>query len=228
MDATAPVLVGYATAAGSTRGVAERIAARLRDSGLPVTCRALGPDVRPADFGAWVLGSAVHDMAWLPPAIEFLQRAAEVPARPCWAFSVAGLSPTGPLRRRMAAQEVRRVQRGFPPELALRDHQLFVGVLDTSRVNAAGRAFWRAIGGRPGDQRDWPAIDRWARQVAAGCASRVHRLPDPAHPVHLAAVEVPPQRQPSPEDLCRRRPSNSGAPTGGSCRRGRRLGSSWS
>ncbi|MCZ2849761.1 Acg family FMN-binding oxidoreductase [Modestobacter sp. VKM Ac-2978] len=37
--------------------------------------------------------------------------------------------------------------------------------------------------------------------LAAGCTSRVPRLPDPAHPVHLAAVEVSPGRQPSPEEL---------------------------
>ncbi|MCZ2812067.1 MULTISPECIES: flavodoxin domain-containing protein [unclassified Modestobacter] len=172
MDTATPVLVGYATAAGSTRGVAERIAARLRESGLPVACLPLGPDVQPEDFGAWVLGSAVHSMAWLPPAIDFLQRAAGLPARPCWAFSVGGLSPDGPLRRRMAAQEVRRVQQGFPPHLAVRDHRLFVGALDTSQVNAAGRAFWRVVGGRPGDQRDWPAIDRWASEVAAGLGAR--------------------------------------------------------
>ncbi|MCZ2839149.1 flavodoxin domain-containing protein [Modestobacter sp. VKM Ac-2985] len=167
MDTTG-ALVGYATAAGSTRGVAERIAARLRRSAVPVTCLPLGPDVAPEDFGAWVLGSAVHGMAWLPSALDFLQRAAEVPARPCWAFSVGGMAPAGPLRRRMVAQELRRVQRGFPPHLVVRDHQLFVGVVDTSQVNAAGRACWRAVGGRPGDQRDWPAIDRWAAEVAAG------------------------------------------------------------
>jgi menaquinone-dependent protoporphyrinogen IX oxidase len=33
MEEKLPVLVGYATAAGSTRGVAERIAERLRDAG---------------------------------------------------------------------------------------------------------------------------------------------------------------------------------------------------
>jgi hypothetical protein len=36
--------------------------------------------------------------------------------------------------------------------------------------------------------------------LAAGLASTVHRLPDPAQPMHLAAVEVRPGR-PSPEDL---------------------------
>jgi menaquinone-dependent protoporphyrinogen oxidase len=166
MDVTSPVLVGYATAAGSTRGIAERVAAGLRGSGVPVVCLPLGPDLQPEDFTAWVVGSAVHGMAWLPEAVDFLRRAAGVPPRPCWAFSVGGVAPDGPLRRRMAAQEVRRVQQQFPPELAVRDHPLFAGIVDTRAVGPAGRAFWRTIGGRPGDHRDWPAIDHWAARVA--------------------------------------------------------------
>jgi menaquinone-dependent protoporphyrinogen oxidase len=30
-----------------------------------------------------------------------------------------------------------------------------------------GRAFWRLVGGRPGDHRDWPAMESWAGQIAA-------------------------------------------------------------
>jgi menaquinone-dependent protoporphyrinogen oxidase len=30
-----------------------------------------------------------------------------------------------------------------------------------------GRVFWRLIGGRPGDHRNWPAVDSWAGQIAA-------------------------------------------------------------
>ncbi|GAA4753889.1 NAD(P)H nitroreductase [Modestobacter marinus] len=37
--------------------------------------------------------------------------------------------------------------------------------------------------------------------LAAGWSTRVHRLPDPAHPEHLAAVEVSPGRVPLPEEL---------------------------
>jgi menaquinone-dependent protoporphyrinogen oxidase len=171
MEEKLSVLVGYATAAGSTRGVAERIARRLGDAGLLVTCAPLGPELHPDDFGAWVLGSAVHNMAWLPRATDFLAGAARTP-RPCWAFSVGGLAPTGPVRRWMAGREIRRVQRGFPPGLAVRDHQLFAGVSSTQGVSRAGRAFWRALGGRPGDQRDWAAIDRWASGVAAELSAR--------------------------------------------------------
>jgi menaquinone-dependent protoporphyrinogen oxidase len=168
MDGPRTVLVGYATAAGSTRGIAERIADRLAGAGLQVACRALSPQVDPAGFDAWVVGSAVHSMSWLPEATGFLSRAAaDQRSRPCWCFSVGGMPPTGRLRRWMGAREVRRVERGFPAGLAVRGHALFVGVLVTAGVPWLGRVFWRALGGRPGDQRDWPGIDRWADGVAA-------------------------------------------------------------
>jgi menaquinone-dependent protoporphyrinogen oxidase len=79
----------------------------------------------------------------------------------------------------MGAQELRRVEQGFPAGLDVRDHRLFAGVVVTDGVPLAGRAFWRAIGGHPGDQRDWPAIDRWADDVAADLDGPVGRPPAP-------------------------------------------------
>jgi len=55
MDDATRVLVGYATAAGSTTGIAERIAATLRDAGGDVTCRPVGPDLDPAAFDVLVV-----------------------------------------------------------------------------------------------------------------------------------------------------------------------------
>ena len=69
------VLVAYATAAGSTAGIAERIADVLSDAGCEVRCRPAGPDVELDGVDALVLGSAVHNMAWLPSALDLLQRA---------------------------------------------------------------------------------------------------------------------------------------------------------
>ena len=61
----ARVLVTYSTAAGSTAGIAERIAQVLRSAGCTVQCLPASavPDVE--DVDALVVGSAVHDMAWL-------------------------------------------------------------------------------------------------------------------------------------------------------------------
>lgn len=62
------VLVGYASAHGSTREIAERLGSRLDEMGLKADVRSMA-DVGDADaYEAFVLGSAVHDQAWLAPA----------------------------------------------------------------------------------------------------------------------------------------------------------------
>jgi menaquinone-dependent protoporphyrinogen oxidase len=75
------VLVAYASAAGSTADIAERITEIMRAAGCDVVCRPAGLDVGLAGFDALVLGSAVHDMAWLPSAIDMVRRAASTSDR---------------------------------------------------------------------------------------------------------------------------------------------------
>ena len=57
------VLVGYASVSGSTRGVAERIAARITEHGCAVDCRPLDEVRDTTAYGAFVLGSAIHSGA---------------------------------------------------------------------------------------------------------------------------------------------------------------------
>lgn len=184
MTETTRVLVGYATAAGSTQGIAERIATDLIDV-ADVDVRPVGPDIDPAGYDAFVIGSAVHNQAWLPAALDFLGRGRPVLAhRPLWCFSVAGAAPGGPVSRAVVRMEVERIERGFPHGVAPREHRVFAGVVVVDGLPLWGKLFWRAIGGRPGDHRDWPAIDRWSADVAAALVEVRHdRTESPADPV---------------------------------------------
>jgi menaquinone-dependent protoporphyrinogen oxidase len=165
MEDSPRVLVAHATADGSTAGVAERIAGRLRSAGCLVDSAPVGPGLDPGSYDAVVVGSAVHDMAWLSPALDLLRRIPESTAT--WFFSVGGLAPAGPITRRMTTLEVGRVEQGFPPALRGRDHRLFAGVVSTGGLALRSRIFWRLVGGRDGDHRDWPAIDAWAESIGA-------------------------------------------------------------
>jgi menaquinone-dependent protoporphyrinogen oxidase len=176
---TPRVLVGYATAQGSTAGVAERVAAVLTDAGIDVLCRPVTPGLVPAGFDALVLGSAVHNMAWLPPALDFLRRAA-VSDRPVWCFSVAGVDPRGPVTTLITDREAGIVARGFPAGFRARDHRMFGGIVQMSGVPLWGRLFWRLVGGRPGDHRNWPAIESWARGIATEVAGARTPAGEPA------------------------------------------------
>jgi len=160
------VLVCYATAAGSTAGIAERIADVIGAAGCEVSCRPAGPDVELSGIDAVVLGSAVPDMAWLPGALEVQSRIPQS-GLPVWCFSVGSVEPTGVLTRRLARMEAEQVQTGFPAGLNVRDHRVFRGVVMRDGVPWWGRLFYRAVGGRAGDHRNWRGIEEWAGRIAA-------------------------------------------------------------
>ncbi|NGN62454.1 flavodoxin [Streptomyces sp. A7024] len=161
------VLVGYATAHGSTRGIAERIGTDLFTAGLRCDVRPLEAVGNAEEYTAFVLGSAVHGQAWLDPAQEFLRRnRALLAARPVWLFS-AGMPAAlrGPWRR-MAAQEEPVILAGLTALPSVRGHRLLSGVLRREHLPVAGRVGFRLMGGRYGDFRDWDAIDSWAAGIA--------------------------------------------------------------
>src|SRR5690242_10999706 len=82
-------LVIYASEHGSTREIAERICGRLRAAGLEADLRPVDQVTDLAGYGAFVIGSAIHNQAWLPQAAEFAQRhGQELTGRPVWLFSV--------------------------------------------------------------------------------------------------------------------------------------------
>src|SRR5687768_15398488 len=89
------VLVGYASAHGSTKGIAEEIAERLTLGGIQTDFRPID-DVSTLDnYEAVILGSAVNNMAWLPHAAAFVRsHTDELRARRVWLFSVSSIGDT--------------------------------------------------------------------------------------------------------------------------------------
>jgi menaquinone-dependent protoporphyrinogen oxidase len=169
------VLVIYATAHGSTQGVAERIAARLGERGVPATARPAGRPDGLAGARAVVIGSATHHGQWLADAADYVRRNAHLlRGRPIWAFSVGSLgegsSAFGPrlsgfLRGRRPAH-VPAAQRECLADMAPVDHHEFAGITDAEHWGRAGTALLYAVGGRPGDHRDWAEVDAWADAIA--------------------------------------------------------------
>ncbi|WP_406728551.1 flavodoxin domain-containing protein [Streptomyces sp. GD-15H] len=161
------VLVGYATVHGSTRAIAERMAAVLSRAGLTAEARPL-PEVEDADaYRAFVLGSAVHGQSWLPPAREFVRDNLDVlGARPMWIFSVGMPAALRGPWRRLAPKEVSAIEEDLPSDLRYRGHHLFSGVVEPDRLPRAGRLMFRLMGGRFGDFRDGEAVDGWTTGIA--------------------------------------------------------------
>jgi menaquinone-dependent protoporphyrinogen oxidase len=167
------VLVAYATGHGSTRGIAARIADRLRQQGTDAEVRAVAdvPDV--SGYEAVILGSAIHGGEWLPEARQFADRnAAALRERPVWLFSVSTLGDEESMFPPRVANRLRALRKETAEMnqmrqlLHPREHRNFAGAITRSQWPATGRAFFLATGGRYGDHRNWPAIDAWADLIA--------------------------------------------------------------
>lgn len=172
------VLVCYATAHGSTQGVAQRLGKQLLQRGLNAEVRAITDAGDPTAFDAVVIGSAIHGAKWLPTASGYVDGfATELRDRPTWLFSVSTLGDRESMFPLAVAERLRRLRKqtsemtSIRAALGSRDHRNFAGTIRRSDWPLTGRLTFRAMGGRYGDFRNWGAIDSWADEIAADLAT---------------------------------------------------------
>jgi menaquinone-dependent protoporphyrinogen oxidase len=112
------LLVGYATAHGSTREIAQHLAARLTACGMDARARPVD-GVGDADMcEAFVLGSVIHGKAWLESAKDFVRHNSDpLRFRPVWMFSVGMPDAMRGLWKRPARKEVPVVTDDFPEHI---------------------------------------------------------------------------------------------------------------
>jgi menaquinone-dependent protoporphyrinogen oxidase len=161
-----PVLVGYASQHGSTRGIAEQVAARLGEHGIHVEVRPLDRVTDVGGYDAFVIGSAIHNQAWLPEATAFLRRNLNALAgQPVWLFSVGmPAALRGPFRA-LAGKQGPQLVAGFREAIHPRDHHVFSGVIQPDHLSRTGRLLFKVFASRYGDFRDWHEIDAWAESI---------------------------------------------------------------
>lgn len=161
------ILVAYASRLGSTKEIAERIAARLRSHGVEATARPAETVAELTGYEAFVIGSGVYAGHWLSEATEFVGRHSHaLSAGPVWLFSSG---PVGRLATTTDPVEPSEVGE-LKTAVGARDHRIFAGALDRRTVDAAdlGRVE-RFVAKRfipEGDFRDWPQIEAWADDIA--------------------------------------------------------------
>jgi menaquinone-dependent protoporphyrinogen oxidase len=174
-SSNARVLVAYASAHGSTEGIAKSIGGRLTGAGYAVEVRAVDTIEYLDRYDAVVLGSAIHNREWLPAAFAFAERhAAELKRRPVWIFSVSSLGETSSFFGSTVSRIMRRVRKGRETEemaelrrdVGPRDHRHFAGAVAREHWGRLGTVFLRAFGGRFGDHRDWADVHAWADGIA--------------------------------------------------------------
>jgi len=169
------VLVAYASRYGATKGIAERIAATLRQQGLEVELESVRQAGDPAAYDAAVIGSAAYYFHWMKPAAKFVRRNSMVlAARPVWLFS------SGPLGTKAQDDKGRDFCEVLEPKeiaefrgsVRPREHRVFFGALDAPRLGFWHRLIYKLPANRDnsflphGDFRNWAAIDAWASSIA--------------------------------------------------------------
>ncbi|MFC8272714.1 flavodoxin domain-containing protein [Streptomyces sp. NPDC057271] len=164
------VRILYASEHHSTQEIASRIGGRLRTHGHRVEVRPLDADPGgpwPQQADALVMGSAVHDGAWLPSAEAVVRdRTEQLREQPVWMFSV-GMSAAlpGPLRL-LADRAVQPRIAALVDAVRPREHRRFSGVIRREHLDRRGAVLFRLLGCRYGDHRDWAAVEAWADDIA--------------------------------------------------------------
>ncbi len=159
---TMKVLVTYASKHGSTAEIAQRIAERLRERGAEAEARPVA-DAEDLDGSeAVVVGSAVYMGSWMKEASAFVERhREELSHKPVWLFS-SGPTGTEPSDVGVSEKQLAALKAIDP-----RDHRLFHGVLDASKLGFIERKMAKAVKAPTGDFRDWSAIEDYADEIAA-------------------------------------------------------------
>ena len=172
------VLVAHASAHGSTAEIAERLAASLAAAGPDVDLRPVVDVASLSGYDAAVIGSAIHDGAWLPDAHTFLvQHKAALAKRPTWLFSVSSVGATSSAYGSFGTALQRRMRRDpraiYEARSALEhlDHHAFAGVLTPEDWSKGSIRLFKLLGGRFGDHRDWDDVDQWAAGIGRSLTS---------------------------------------------------------
>ncbi|RZL81761.1 MAG: hypothetical protein EOP32_13940 [Rhodococcus sp. (in: high G+C Gram-positive bacteria)] len=168
------VLVAYATAKGSTRGIAEQLGSCIEGCGQVVEVRPAADVSNVRSYDVIVLGSAIHDGQWLVEASDTVERLrSQFEGKGVWAFSVSSVGVTSTTLSTRLARLLRRVT-PEPRAVQLlrdaadvRDHRFFAGAIAPGDWPGFGRVVFMLMGGHYGDARDWPDVCAWAATIAA-------------------------------------------------------------
>ena len=167
------VLVAVASKYGATREIAEAIGRGLEAHSLAAEVRDVTDARDLAGAEVVVLGSAVYAGRWLEGARSFVdEHEAELAVRPTWLFS------SGPIGDppRPAAEEAVHIEEILERTNA-REHRVFAGKLDRTKLSFGERAIAFAFRAEVGDFRDWDAIAAWTDEIATALAPQASSKP---------------------------------------------------
>jgi len=155
------VLVSAGSKHGATAEIAERIGSVLRERGRDTDVLAPGQVGDLSPYQAVVLGSAVYAGRWVAEAKELAGRLAGLePPIETWLFSSGPIGD--PPKPEEDAVDVAEVME----KTSAREHRVFSGKVDKSKLGFGEKAILVAVRAPEGDFRNWEEIEAWAREIA--------------------------------------------------------------
>jgi menaquinone-dependent protoporphyrinogen oxidase len=159
------ILVTYATKAGSTAEVAQKIAQTLSAQGAAVDVMPVQQVTNLQAYSAVVIGSAVRYGQWLQEAVKFVQaNQAALNSKPVAFFAVHLMNlgdDENSRKLRLAYLDAARKL------VTPKTEGFFAGVGDTSKVSFFERMVAKAVKSPEGDLRNWSAINAWAENLTS-------------------------------------------------------------
>ena len=154
------VLVTAGSKHGSTTEIAHHIAETLRHEGVEATEAPPGQVEDTSAYEVVVLGSAVYAGHWTDDAKALATRIGASVGRPrVWLFSSGPIGdPPRPEEDPVDVAEVMQVTDA-------REHRVFSGKIDKSKLSFGEKAIVVAFRAPEGDFRSWDEIAEWARSI---------------------------------------------------------------
>lgn len=160
------ILLAYASAAGSTKEIAERMHARLQSANIgAITLSPVSDTLSLADYDALIIGSCLH-IGWLRSGSSFIKRISKELQHgttiPIWAFSV-GIPPNDNKR----VEEEKTTETWLRKYVDLKGHSLFMGSYTPGKgaMDWVWKKTFTRFFGEGYDKRDWKAIDAWTDSI---------------------------------------------------------------
>ena len=160
------VLVTAASKHGATLEIAETIARVLEERGIAAEFIEIDEVGDLGGYDAYVVGSGIYLGNWLKQARRFIDaNAGELARRPTWLFASGPIVGEPPVADDPNALRAGLVKRLVETTNA-REHKVFAGSLDVSKLGLLEKAAVRGAHASEGDHRDWSEIHRWAEEIA--------------------------------------------------------------
>lgn len=170
-DAKRKVLVAYGTRAGSTAGVAERVAEVLNRNGFSAHAAEAKKVKDTALYDAVVLGSSVRAGKLKPEVLRFLDKnKTDLNAKPFAAFVVClAMKDRDEKGRTTASTYLEPVRERIKPL----SEGLFAGAYDPQKLDFVSRQIMKMIKAPSGDFRKWDDIEAWAASLVPLLGTRL-------------------------------------------------------